>query len=299
MLTIISHLCSLSLSLSANLPTRALASSPALSRTGIYFGFARVLPQDAEDPDIAQAGEEHLTHPAGAREDQLAAAAAAASDEEWNDDSVVLGASPPPPHTQSAEAGFAEYLDARDASAAEGAGGPAPAAAAAAAAAGQKPRQMSAAAGRSVGSVMERVATTQGGGGGTPHAHQDGASPRPLDADASTQASSRDDGGAPSASSRRGKLKKPRVHLAEQDRGVYPFVMSLGYNPFYGNTQRTGVSLLLPPPPLPASISLLQRAHDISRLTSLSLSRLQTNRRYTSCISSPLISTASNSASSS
>ncbi|PWN97330.1 riboflavin kinase [Tilletiopsis washingtonensis] len=76
MLTIISHLCSLSLSLSANLPTRALASSPALSRTGIYFGFAR--------------------------------------------------------------------------------------------------------------------------------------------------------------------LKKPRVHLAEQDRGVYPFVMSLGYNPFYGNTQRTG-----------------------------------------------------------
>lgn len=37
----------------ANLPSKVMQSQPSLQRTGIYFGYARVLPQDPDDPDLA------------------------------------------------------------------------------------------------------------------------------------------------------------------------------------------------------------------------------------------------------
>ncbi|PWN33398.1 riboflavin kinase [Meira miltonrushii] len=39
----------------ANLPSKVMQAQPALQRTGIYFGFARILPQDPDDPDLEDA----------------------------------------------------------------------------------------------------------------------------------------------------------------------------------------------------------------------------------------------------
>lgn len=66
--------------LAANLPARVLGPSSPVTRTGVYFGFARVLPQDPEDFTAAA--------------DQDGEPGEAEEEEEEEDDEVILGASP-------------------------------------------------------------------------------------------------------------------------------------------------------------------------------------------------------------
>lgn len=46
----------------ANLPSKVMQAQPALQRTGIYFGFARILPQDPDDPDLEDVIEGQTIH---------------------------------------------------------------------------------------------------------------------------------------------------------------------------------------------------------------------------------------------
>ncbi|KDN53156.1 hypothetical protein K437DRAFT_117697 [Tilletiaria anomala UBC 951] len=71
----------------ANLPAKILgnaSSSQGLSRTGIYFGWARVLPQDPEDPELSEESEQETG----------AAQEAGEVEEDEDDNEVVLGISP-------------------------------------------------------------------------------------------------------------------------------------------------------------------------------------------------------------
>lgn len=62
----------------ANLPSKVVEPGSSLSRNGVYFGYARVLPQDPDDPSLTDSDDIDPT--------------SAGIDEE--DDEVVLGASP-------------------------------------------------------------------------------------------------------------------------------------------------------------------------------------------------------------
>lgn len=62
----------------ANLPSRVVEPGSSLSRTGVYFGYARVLPQDPDDPSLTDSED----------------ASSTAVDMDDEDNEVVLGASP-------------------------------------------------------------------------------------------------------------------------------------------------------------------------------------------------------------
>ncbi|GAC98089.1 hypothetical protein PHSY_005678 [Pseudozyma hubeiensis SY62] len=64
----------------ANLPARVVGPGSSLTRTGVYFGFARVLPQDPDDPTLTDSEDNELTVSTANIDDE--------------DDEVVLGASP-------------------------------------------------------------------------------------------------------------------------------------------------------------------------------------------------------------
>ncbi|PWN90654.1 riboflavin kinase, partial [Acaromyces ingoldii] len=74
----------------ANLPSKVVGPQSPLTRTGIYFGFARVLPQDPDDPDLVDEGD------AEASADGQAINFTEEEDFDIDDDGdeVVLGASP-------------------------------------------------------------------------------------------------------------------------------------------------------------------------------------------------------------
>ncbi len=65
----------------ANLPSRVVEPGSSLSRTGVYFGYARVLPQDPDDPSLTDS-------------DDVDPASSTAVDVDDEDNEVVLGASP-------------------------------------------------------------------------------------------------------------------------------------------------------------------------------------------------------------
>lgn len=98
------HLSYHSLSKSANLPSKVLGPASALSRTGIYYGFARVLPQDPDDPDIDDSlslggGIESAKSPSSPptpQQDQLDEEGEESDyyDEDDDENEVVLGVSP-------------------------------------------------------------------------------------------------------------------------------------------------------------------------------------------------------------
>lgn len=64
----------------ANLPAKVVGPGSSLTRTGVYFGFARVLPQDPDDPTLTDS-----------EDNELIVSTANIDDE---DNEVVLGASP-------------------------------------------------------------------------------------------------------------------------------------------------------------------------------------------------------------
>ncbi|TKY88663.1 hypothetical protein EX895_002294 [Sporisorium graminicola] len=70
----------------ANLPSKVVGPGSSLTRTGVYFGFARVLPQDPDDPTLTDSEDTDALSPA-----QDARGADYIDDE---DNEVVLGASP-------------------------------------------------------------------------------------------------------------------------------------------------------------------------------------------------------------
>ncbi|SJX64798.1 related to FMN1-Riboflavin kinase [Sporisorium reilianum f. sp. reilianum] len=70
----------------ANLPSKVVGPGSSLTRTGVYFGFARVLPQDQDDPSLTDSDD---ADPAASA--QTAGTADYIDDE---DNEVVLGASP-------------------------------------------------------------------------------------------------------------------------------------------------------------------------------------------------------------
>ncbi|SNX83926.1 related to FMN1 - Riboflavin kinase [Melanopsichium pennsylvanicum] len=64
----------------ANLPSRVVGPDSLLTRTGVYFGFARVLPQDPDDPSLTDTEDADLDSTHNPIDD--------------DDNEVVLGASP-------------------------------------------------------------------------------------------------------------------------------------------------------------------------------------------------------------
>ncbi|SPO30938.1 related to FMN1 - Riboflavin kinase [Ustilago trichophora] len=70
----------------ANLPSKVVGPGSLLTRTGVYFGFARVLPQDPDDPNLTDSDDVDISSSA-----QIPGGADYVDDE---DNEVVLGASP-------------------------------------------------------------------------------------------------------------------------------------------------------------------------------------------------------------
>ena len=70
----------------ANLPSKVVGPGSSLTRTGVYFGFARVLPQDPDDPNLTDSEDADAGSSA-----QIPGGADLIDDE---DNEVVLGASP-------------------------------------------------------------------------------------------------------------------------------------------------------------------------------------------------------------
>lgn len=64
----------------ANLPSKVVGPGSSLTRTGVYFGFARVLPQDPDDPSLTDSEEVDPSNPSTQVDD--------------DENEVVLGASP-------------------------------------------------------------------------------------------------------------------------------------------------------------------------------------------------------------
>ncbi len=261
----------------ANLPSKVLSNASAhhgLGRTGIYFGWARVLPQDPDDPeldlDADAAGGAELDHqqPGGLQINP--GAGSGPYDDGEDDDEVVLGASPISDQHEHAftfpDSARRNSSNAADRLAAAGARVP-------------KPRQGS---NRSMntltealknGSLVGRLSDEQArrdaekeGGADAKQTHASRAdqqssasSGASTNFDAQSSASTAptsvsglangEEGGAAAVaaggsrtSSTRSSLrrkKKARVELAQEDSKVFPMVMSVGWNPFYGNTQKT------------------------------------------------------------
>lgn len=234
-----------------------LQSASLLNRTGIYYGFARVLPQDEDDPDLAALGEEggEPSNSSGSgshdteEPEEINEYDDDPRDDEWevDEDEFVLGASP---ITEgSGEQAQKDWADGRTA---------------------LKPRQMSKSSSRSVRSVntllekantmnLERsssahsqsqtpgLATSNTNSGATalapppsidaapvkaPRLEEDTA-PSPL-----SENHGRDFSNTSNASSLR-RRKKRRVPITAIDQRIFPMVMSVGWNPFYKNTQKT------------------------------------------------------------
>lgn len=274
----------------ANLPARVLgksSTSHGLNRTGIYFGWARVLPQDPDDPELSEDGEtdqEEGQAPPNVMEET----AVVDDEEEEEDNEIVLSASPIYSETHSGSQGLpsavagAQFLSSHRII---------------------KPRQGSKSSiqsSKSTATVVEALdsapllgttpisnasvrpskdpfglpspsldeskeAATQSAGAlnsatnpnasnpsdalskaGSAKAIAGEKHPRDLSA-TSSSASLRSDeakSGADRKADRSRRKKKVRVNLAKEDSKIFPMVMSVGWNPFYGNTKKTAVSVV-------------------------------------------------------
>jgi len=231
----------------ANLPSKVLISQAHLNQTGIYYGFARILPQDPDDPDLAEAGDEDAFTPSGSSGSGSYNADEPEGDEydddpkddEWevDEDEVVLGASP-----------LAEGMG--DSAQREWADGTV-----SAELAKLKPRQMSkssARSGRSVSTLLEKanaISLERSTSGQSQVAANTGVAANivtPVKAPKSeneriatlSDSHEKEFSSSSNASSLR-RRKKKRVPIISTDQRVFPMVMSIGWNPFYKNTTKT------------------------------------------------------------
>lgn len=192
----------------ANLPSKVVGPGTPLTRTGVYFGFARVLPQDPDDAS--------LTDSEDVDPDSSIQVPGASDTVDDEDNEVVLGASPigdvgegfldsglpRPRHNSRGQPSPASLLEARS----------------------NRPDKEA---------DVSRSELSNGAGDNSATGSLHGAT-----ASSSSSSSSLTAG-------RRKKTK--RVNLRSEDCQVFPMVMSVGWNPFYKNTHKTAVgSILLP-----------------------------------------------------
>ncbi|CCF50903.1 hypothetical protein NDA11_003429 [Ustilago hordei] len=183
----------------ANLPSKVVGPGSPLTRTGVYFGFARVLPQDPDDPTLTDSEDVDADYAA-----QNPVAADSLDDE---DNEVVLGASP----IRDLDEAFADS------------GLP-------------RPRQASRAL-PSPASVLEADSRRPHKEAQLSRSElRNGARDPPTGSLHGATASS--SSSSSSLSAGRPKKSK-RVHLRPEDSHVFPMVMSVGWNPFYKNTHKT------------------------------------------------------------
>ncbi|PWN46474.1 hypothetical protein IE53DRAFT_322908, partial [Violaceomyces palustris] len=198
----------------ANLPSRTVGPGSSLNRTGVYFGFARVLPQDPDDPLVQSDNEQDADVPLHATPSHPLETEG--YDEE--DDEVVLGASP---ITENPDGYLAAGEMAR-----------------------RKSRQGSKGSHRSGASLisekMEKIWTKHELSRPSSSANLSGDAPAGAAAVSTPAPAASGTGSGFSANGR--TKKKKRVHLRAEDSKVFPMVMSVGWNPFYKNTGKTAVS---------------------------------------------------------
>lgn len=247
--------------MTANLPSKVVGPQSPLTRTGIYFGFARVLAQDPDDPDLVDEGDAEASSSSSSASGSAEMADGQAinfTEEEDFDidddgDEVVLGASP----VADAFGDQKDWTEGRPLT---------------------KPRQMSKSSmksSRSGATLMERGAgsstsstTYPDSGGEDVTLHQPQALANAAAAlqdqqqkekqrtalqeqnkaeqqqqqqqQSKEERRPRNHSSNSSSSSllRRGK-KKPRIPIAPEDTRVFPMVMSVGWNPYYQNTSKT------------------------------------------------------------
>lgn len=218
--------------LAANLPSKVLQLQQHLQRTGIYYGFARVLPQDPDDPDLVDEDEQDAntlqpaTNHLGGTDDDV--------DLNYDEDGdeVVLSASPVNDSVDGAE------LTGRRLSGSS------------------KPRQLSKSSvlsSRSVKTILEKSGALDLE---RSHSGQSSFSSVAESSDPASKPTKETQGSASiptekhprdtsNNSSQAGSLrhkKKRRVPISSKDARVFPMVMSVGWNPFYQNTAKTAVS---------------------------------------------------------
>lgn len=246
----------------ANLPSKVVGPQSSLTRTGIYFGFARVLAQDPDDPDLedeggsgdlasssslaaATPGEGAQSMPVGTGK---GGHEAYEDNDEYDDDGdeVILGASP----VADGFEGQKEWNEERSQ---------------------RKSRQMSRssvksnrsgaamAMERGAGSSTSSTLASEVGGEDKviqqPQALADAAATlkdqqqreagrRQLEQQVQPSTTQeerhpRNVSSSSNASTLRKSKKKPRIPIAAQDTRVFPMVMSVGWNPYYQNTAKT------------------------------------------------------------
>lgn len=238
--------------MTANLPSKVLSPQSQLTRTGIYFGFARVLPQDPDDPDLVNTDEELNSDSisASGSNGHIAIERLQADheddnenddprDDEWevDEEEVVLAASPT--STEAEGSTYSSLAPCR-----------------------VKARQLSKSSTRSntrntAATLMEQVnlhgdqpsvdtpspKSKSGSGLVATVASSDTPLAKPDRAISTITPIITTQKELPSSeSSNAGSLrrrKKRRVHIAEDDQRVFPMVMSVGWNPFYKNTTKT------------------------------------------------------------
>ncbi|KAJ1025126.1 hypothetical protein NDA16_002632 [Ustilago loliicola] len=184
----------------ANLPSKVVGPSSPLTRTGVYFGFARVLPQDPDDPSLTDSEDVDADSST-----QIPGAAGSLDDE---DNEVVLGASP----IGDVGEGFLDSGFPRPRQGSRGQPSPATVLEANS----SRPDKEA---------DVSRSELSNGA--------NDRASTGLLHGATASSSSS-------SSSLAAGRLKKTmRVHLRPEDSQVFPMVMSVGWNPFYKNTHKT------------------------------------------------------------
>jgi riboflavin kinase len=238
----------------ANLPSKVLQSQTDLNRTGVYYGFARILPQDPDDPNLVALGEEQDADfaPSSSHSGSYDADSQERNqyeedprDDEWDvdEDEVVLGASPLP----EGEMDLRETDDRKLST--EGMR--------------VKSRQMSRSSARSARSLstlcdkgndlkLDKFSSTQNQSGqhasstntssdSTNEIASSITSTAPPGVDSSATSADSHGRGLSNASSHSSarRHKKQRVAIAEADQQVFPMVMSIGWNPFYKNTTKT------------------------------------------------------------
>ncbi len=187
------------------MPSKVVGPGSSLTRTGVYFGFARVLPQDPDDPSLTDSEDVDIP---GSSHAQTASSSADFDDDDDNE--VVLGASP----IGDMGEGFLDSGLARPRQ--NSRGQPSPASVLGAATTSADPRADKEA-------EVSRSELSNGASNAASAGSFHGAT-------ASTSSSS-------SSLARRRKTK--RVHLRPEDSQVFPMVMSVGWNPFYKNTHKT------------------------------------------------------------
>ncbi|KAN0064130.1 riboflavin kinase [Thecaphora frezii] len=211
----------------ANLPSRVVGPGSKLTRTGVYFGFARVLPQDEDDALLTDS---EADDPASSSGNGTASMSLA---EEEEDNEVVLGASP----IQDSADGFPQSAQAKSKqstrNSTQSLSTPPDARAKDAARGVDKEAEVS------VKELHDASASVATAPLPTSSAAASSSSSTKMPTSPASKHVAMGSGTGSGFSTTSRRQKKKRVHLHPEDSQVFPMVMSVGWNPFYKNTYKT------------------------------------------------------------